>query len=270
MGRAAVRASAAWRPAIVLIAGVDPPKRPPAPPGWWPRLLGQRPGPTEKPNPPFWFVVVHLQLFAQKSRFVLGRLGCLLPWPPAPIPILPEGPKKCEKLVDGVASAGKMLPRKAPLQSFVFGHLTLSQYNCSTPAAAGFGQIKRKELTLGLGERLTAEGATANVKQWSRCSGCSSTSLELTTAAQRDGSVRMKRAFVEAKTKSWRRRLAPLAAITRLASRRGLWNQSLERTRPRAGTRFARLRPDSRRSTLSLAGNWWRHKRGGINLEGVH
>jgi len=118
MGRAAVRASAAWRPAIVLIAGVDPPKRPPAPPGWWPRLLGQRPGPTEKPNPPFWFVVVHLQLFAQKSRFVLGRLGCLLPWPPAPIPILPEGPKKCEKLVDGVASAGKNASDESPAAKF--------------------------------------------------------------------------------------------------------------------------------------------------------
>jgi hypothetical protein len=46
------------------------------------------------------------------------------------IPLLPNGQKDQEKLVDGVATAGSVPRMKAAQQSFVFGHPTLSQYNC--------------------------------------------------------------------------------------------------------------------------------------------
>jgi hypothetical protein len=48
------------------------------------------------------------------------------------IPILPNGQKDQEKLVDGVATVGSVSPMKAAEQSFVFEHPTLSQYYCST------------------------------------------------------------------------------------------------------------------------------------------
>jgi hypothetical protein len=47
------------------------------------------------------------------------------------IPLLPNGQKDQEKLVDGVATVGSVSPMKAPLQSFVFGHPALCQYYCS-------------------------------------------------------------------------------------------------------------------------------------------
>jgi hypothetical protein len=46
------------------------------------------------------------------------------------IPLLPNGQKDQEKLVDGVATAGSVPRMKAAQQSFVFGHPALCQYYC--------------------------------------------------------------------------------------------------------------------------------------------